>query len=160
MTGPAIRRLTARDLSAMRTMLTPFGDAFGEPDTYTAAQPDDAYLGRLLGGGQFIAIAAMAEGTVTGDLAAYVLPKFEQARSEVYIYDLPLRRNGGDKVSQPRSSMRCSMRPAASALGSSMCRRIRRTRPPWRFMPDSAPARPCCISTWTWSMGDAAHDSR
>jgi aminoglycoside 3-N-acetyltransferase I len=36
----------------------------------------------------FIAVAALAEGKVVGGLAAYVLPKFEQARSEGYIYDL------------------------------------------------------------------------
>src|SRR3546814_21191931 len=36
----------------------------------------------------FIALAALEGGAVIGGLAAYELPKFEQARSEIYIYDL------------------------------------------------------------------------
>jgi ribosomal protein S18 acetylase RimI-like enzyme len=36
----------------------------------------------------FIALAAFDYEIVVGGLAAYVLPKFEQARSEIYIYDL------------------------------------------------------------------------
>lgn len=58
----------------------------------SAAQPGDGYLTRLLDGDAFIALAAVkgTEGAqeVVGGLAAYVLPKFEQERSEVYIYDL------------------------------------------------------------------------
>jgi aminoglycoside 3-N-acetyltransferase I len=33
-------------------------------------------------------LAALEDGAVIGGLAAYELPKFEQARSEIYIYDL------------------------------------------------------------------------
>ena len=69
-------------------MLTMLGEAFGEPDTYTAKQPDDDYLRRLLARDSFIALAATDEDTVIGGLAAYVLTKFEQARSEIHIYDL------------------------------------------------------------------------
>jgi len=68
-----------------------FGEAFGEPDTYGAHVPDDAYLRGLLAKPHFIAIAARAGGEVVGGLAAYVLEKFEQARSEIYIYDLAVR---------------------------------------------------------------------
>jgi aminoglycoside 3-N-acetyltransferase I len=79
-------------------MLTMFGEAFDDAATYGAARPDDAYLARLLGGETFIAVAAMREGAVVGGLAAYVLEKFEQARREIYIYDLavalPHRRQG------------------------------------------------------------------
>jgi aminoglycoside 3-N-acetyltransferase I len=65
-----------------------FGEAFGEPDTYGRARPGAAYLRRLLGGESFIAIAAMQDAEVVGGLAAYELRKFEQERSEIYIYDL------------------------------------------------------------------------
>lgn len=65
-----------------------FGAAFGEADTYTRAQPDDAYLRELLGGKTFLAVAAVRDDAVVGGLAAYELRKFEQARSEIYIYDL------------------------------------------------------------------------
>jgi aminoglycoside 3-N-acetyltransferase I len=75
----------------MRAMLALFGDAFGEADTYTGAQPDDAYLRKLLSSGTFLAIAAFEDHAVIGGIAAYVLPKFEQARTELYIYDLAVK---------------------------------------------------------------------
>jgi ribosomal protein S18 acetylase RimI-like enzyme len=56
--------------------------------TYTSNQPDDGYLKTLLTSDTFVALAALEGDTVVGGLAAYVLQKFEQARSEMYIYDL------------------------------------------------------------------------
>jgi aminoglycoside 3-N-acetyltransferase I len=82
----------------MHAMLTMFGQAFGEVETYGAARPSDDYLARLLGSDRFIALAAIDDAAVAGGLAAYVLDKFEQERSEIYIYDLavaePYRRAG------------------------------------------------------------------
>ena len=72
----------------MDGILTVFGNAFEDQDTYGARRPGAAYLRDLLGGRDFIALAAVAEGQVVGGLAAYELRKFEQERSEVYIYDL------------------------------------------------------------------------
>ena len=69
-------------------MLAMFGRAFEDISTYTERQPDDGYLTRLLESSTFIGVAAITEGRVVGGLAAYVLTKFEQARSEIYIYDL------------------------------------------------------------------------
>ena len=86
--APAIRRLTGHDLAGMRAMLAMMGDAFGDRATYTAMQPDDDYLRRLLDGPHFVALVGMAGDEVVGGLVAYELPKFEQARSEFYIYDL------------------------------------------------------------------------
>lgn len=83
-----IRQLGPGDLGLFRAMLAMFGAAFGEADTYTRAQPDDAYLKELLGGKTFLAVAAVRDDAVVGGLAAYELRKFEQARSEIYIYDL------------------------------------------------------------------------
>ncbi|WP_259371964.1 AAC(3)-I family aminoglycoside N-acetyltransferase [Caldimonas mangrovi] len=83
-----IRVLGDRDLAALRGMLSMFGEAFEDVPTYTAKQPDDRYLEGLLSNDNFIAVAALAGSQVIGGLAAYVLPKFEQARSELYIYDL------------------------------------------------------------------------
>ena len=65
-----------------------FGRAFGDVATYTSRPPDDGHLARLLASSTFIAVAAFDAGAVVGGLAAYLLPKFEQARSELYIYDL------------------------------------------------------------------------
>lgn len=80
--------LTPDNIPLLRNMLTMFGAAFNDLPTYTEQQPDDAWLAALLSKPDFIAIAAVAEGAVVGGLAAYVLTKFEQARSETYIYDL------------------------------------------------------------------------
>jgi aminoglycoside 3-N-acetyltransferase I len=83
-----IHPLAAEDLALMDGLLTMFGEAFGEPDTYGSARPSEAYLQRLLGSDSFIAIAAQHDDEIVGGLAAYELRKFEQERSEIYIYDL------------------------------------------------------------------------
>ena len=84
----SIRQLRANDVALMEALLTTFGEAFHEVETYSAARPSKAYLDRLLGSNNFIALAAVKNGSVVGGLAAYELPKFEQERSEIYIYDL------------------------------------------------------------------------
>ncbi|MEO5866138.1 MAG: AAC(3)-I family aminoglycoside N-acetyltransferase [Sphingomonas sp.] len=88
MTATAIRQIGPRNIDDFRAMLAMFGDAFDDVETYTAAQPADSYLHNLLSADTFVALAAFANGSVVGGLAAYVLRKFERARSEVYIYDL------------------------------------------------------------------------
>lgn len=96
--APEIRVLGAHDVATTRSLLAMFGRAFDDEQTYTGSQPENSYLQRLLESDTFIAIAALTEGKVVGGLAGYVLPKFEQARSEFYIYDLaveePYRRRG------------------------------------------------------------------
>jgi aminoglycoside 3-N-acetyltransferase I len=83
-----IRVLGPQDVPVLRRMLVMFGRAFVDLPTYTHHPPDDAYLHRMLESPTFLAIAALAGPDVVGGLAGYVLPKFEQARSEFYIYDL------------------------------------------------------------------------
>ena len=83
-----VYQLKSCDVETLRAMLAMFGEAFDEIETYTAMQPDDAYLENLLASNHFIALAAVRDDVVVGGLAAYELPKFEQARSEIYIYDL------------------------------------------------------------------------
>ena len=94
----SFRHLGPDDVGAMRAMLATFGAAFEDVPTYAGAQPTDDYLAGLLADRGLIALAAMAGEEVVGGLVAYVLRKFEQARSEVYIYDLavaePWRRQG------------------------------------------------------------------
>jgi aminoglycoside 3-N-acetyltransferase I len=84
----SVRALGPDDIPTMRAMLTMFGTAFHDARTYSAAQPGAQYLQRLLGSDSFIALAALQREEVVAGLAAYVLRKFEQERSEVYIYDL------------------------------------------------------------------------
>lgn len=83
-----IHQLTPDDIETMNALSTMFGEAFDEMKTYTGSRPSDGYLRKLLGGDAFIALAALKDGKVIGGLAAYELTKFEQERSEIYIYDL------------------------------------------------------------------------
>lgn len=79
------------DLPLLKELLKVFAEVFEEPETYQGAVPSDAYLESLLADDNFIPLVAIDEGTVAGGLAAYVLKKFEQERSEIYIYDLGVR---------------------------------------------------------------------
>lgn len=88
MASHSIRHLEAADAEVFRELLNVFGEAFEDTGSYCRAQPGTAYLEELLGGEDFIALAAFQGDQVIGGLAAYVLKKFEQERSEIYIYDL------------------------------------------------------------------------
>ncbi|MEX2126202.1 MAG: AAC(3)-I family aminoglycoside N-acetyltransferase [Woeseia sp.] len=93
-----IHLLAPGDVALMEALLTTFGEAFDEVETYSGARPNAAYLERLLASDYFIALAALKSSEVVGGIAAYELHKFEQERSEIYIYDLavaaPHRREG------------------------------------------------------------------
>lgn len=82
------KTLTSTDVPLLKTLLRVFGEAFEELDTYQSAVPGEAYLRDLLGQPHFIALVALDGDMVVGGLAAYELQKFEQARKELYIYDL------------------------------------------------------------------------
>jgi aminoglycoside 3-N-acetyltransferase I len=83
-----LRRLAPGDVSLFRKLNVLFGEAFGEPETYTAEPPRDAYLEGLLAKEHVIALVALKGDEAVGGLVAYELDKFERARREVYIYDL------------------------------------------------------------------------
>lgn len=83
-----IRRLTAGDRALFTGMLDLFAAAFDDPDSYSARRPSPAHLERLFASDVFIPLVALSGGAVVGALAAYELVKFEQERSEIYIYDL------------------------------------------------------------------------
>ena len=92
-----VRRLTRRDLSAVRELNEVFADAFKDPDSYRP-KPSDSYVRALLAKKHVIVLVAFAGPTVVGGIVAYVLDKFEQRRNEIYLYDLavsaPHRRKG------------------------------------------------------------------
>lgn len=77
----------------LRQLVQVFGEAFEEPETYLSEKTSTEYLEGLLQKPHIIFIAAIFEDSVVGGLAAYVLEKFEQERSEVYIYDLAVHRD-------------------------------------------------------------------
>ena len=94
----SIRRLSPDDAALMDGVLSVFGEAFGDVETYGGARPGAAYRERLLGDDGFVLLAALKGDAVVGGLAAYELRKFERERSEFYVYDLavaaPHRREG------------------------------------------------------------------
>ena len=83
-----VRQLMPADAERMDALLDLFGRAFDDAQAYGSARPGRAYQERLLASETFIALIAEQSGAVVGGLAAYELRKFEQERSEVYIYDL------------------------------------------------------------------------
>ena len=83
-----VRRLGPGELGAFRAMNRLFGKVFEDPASYAANPPSDAYAAEQLARDDTVLILAETADEVIGALAGYVLPKFEQARSEVYIYDL------------------------------------------------------------------------
>ncbi len=70
-------------------MLDLFSDVFSDPSSYSTNRPSNDYIQQLLSDKNFIALVAKNDsGKVIGALASYVLRKFEQERSEIFIYDL------------------------------------------------------------------------
>lgn len=83
-----ICRLSPADVPRLRALNALFGEAFADPDSYAASPPDDAWLESVLAREHVIALVGMAGDEMVGGLVAYELDKFEQARREIYIYDL------------------------------------------------------------------------
>lgn len=88
MSAFSIQRLRPESSHLVPGLLGMFGNAFEDADTYTARRPDAAYLAKLLAKNEVFVIVAAAQGKIVGGLVAYELHKIEQARSEIYIYDL------------------------------------------------------------------------
>ena len=83
-----VRRLGPDDVQAMRLVNRLYREVFDDPAAFDTAPPSDEYLGRLLGRDGFAALAAFDGDVPVGALCAYRLDKYEQQRSEYYIYDL------------------------------------------------------------------------
>lgn len=90
--------LRSQDTGILRSLLRVFGEAFEQIEVYESPAPSEEYLRALLGKPHVVALAALDRQEVVGGLVAYVLEKFEQERSEMYLYDLavsePHRRRG------------------------------------------------------------------
>ncbi len=87
------KQLSTADTDIFKKLLKMFGEAFHDMDAYQSAIPSDAYLAKLLGKSHIIPLVAMDGENVVGGLVAYELEKFEQERSEIYIYDLAVDEN-------------------------------------------------------------------
>lgn len=84
----SVERLQIGDIARFRAMNALFAAVFEDPDSYAAAPPSDAYVEALLRNETVFPLVAIEQGEIIGALVAYELVKFEQARSEIYIYDL------------------------------------------------------------------------
>lgn len=82
-----VRRIMPEDVGLMEPLLDMFGQVFDDV-AYSAKRPSVDYQRKLLASDYFIALAAFKEDAIVGGIAAYELRKFEQERSEIYIYDL------------------------------------------------------------------------
>ncbi len=93
-----IRKLGVTNIKALRELNKVFAVAFEDDITHLSKSPSDLYLTKLLAKQDFIALAVSVNEAIVGGLIAYVLEKYEQERSEIYIYDLAVeeqyRRNG------------------------------------------------------------------
>jgi aminoglycoside 3-N-acetyltransferase I len=82
------RRLQSSDVELMRQLNVVFADAFEDHETHLSRKPSDAYLTSLLSKKHFVTLIAFNGSVVVGGLIAYALEKYEQERSEIYLYDL------------------------------------------------------------------------
>jgi aminoglycoside 3-N-acetyltransferase I len=85
-----IHQLLPDDIDRLNALVRVFGEAFDDPETYGENRPSADYWRCLLAGDTFIALVALHENEVIGGIAAYELRKFEQVRSEIYLYDLAI----------------------------------------------------------------------
>lgn len=87
-----ILRVKKNNIDRLRELNFVFGNAFEDTKSYHSKKPSIRYLQRLIEKPHFIVLVAVARGKVVGGLVAYILEKFEQQRSEVYIYDLAVEK--------------------------------------------------------------------
>jgi aminoglycoside 3-N-acetyltransferase I len=84
----SVKQITSAEISLINDLLDMFGNAFNDVESYASNRPSPDYLKKLLDNDYFIALVALKNDEVVGGIAAYELKKFEQERSEIYIYDL------------------------------------------------------------------------
>jgi aminoglycoside 3-N-acetyltransferase I len=83
------RQLQATDTLLFQDLLKLFAEVFEDPESYQSNIPDVEYIRNfLLDDAHIVLVAETEDGGVVGGLVAYELQKFEQRRSELYIYDL------------------------------------------------------------------------
>jgi len=89
--SPSIRsvRLKAADRDLARALFALMAEVFEE-----GCEPlSDGYLDRLLGRPEFWALAALDGEEIIGGLTAHVLPMTSAETSELFIYDVAVRRD-------------------------------------------------------------------
>ena len=82
-----IKRLTKEDIFTFNSLIDMFNLVFEEEPKIKS----EAHSLKLLGGNDFIAIAALTENQVAGGLTAYELPMAYSDYSEIFVYDLAVK---------------------------------------------------------------------
>lgn len=82
-------RLTTGDRESAKKLFAMMAEVFGEEHERLS----DAYVDRLLSQSTFSAIAAFDENEMIGGLTAYVLPKTTSESSELFLYDVAVRKS-------------------------------------------------------------------
>ena len=82
------KQLGIFDISEFKALMKLFSEVFKEKDTYQGVKPSKNYITNFLSDNKHIVLIAQDESSVIGGLVAYELKKFEQERSEIYLYDL------------------------------------------------------------------------
>jgi aminoglycoside 3-N-acetyltransferase I len=82
-----IVRLTS-EVEKLEAINKLFAEVFEDEANYQSKLPSPEYLAAWLKDEKNIALAAEIDGEVVGGLVAFTLQKFEQERTEIYIYDL------------------------------------------------------------------------
>ena len=83
-----LKRLTVGDRDLARALFALMADVFGED----CEDLSDGYLDRLLGREDFWAMAAFADDHLLGGVTAHTLPMTRTESSELFIYDIAVRR--------------------------------------------------------------------
>jgi aminoglycoside 3-N-acetyltransferase I len=85
----SIRRLQPGDIDMVRSLNELYACAFDDPENYLQKPPSPTYVKDLLSNNTTVLLVALTEAReVVGGLTSYILPKPEQNRSEMYVYDL------------------------------------------------------------------------
>ncbi len=82
------KRLREDDIELIKQLRQVLRTAFDEDDVWNANPPKDSYLSEVLADKNYIALVTTLDNEVVGGLVAHVLPKIDQAHSELYLYDL------------------------------------------------------------------------
>jgi aminoglycoside 3-N-acetyltransferase I len=73
----------------VRSLNELYASAFDDPENYLQKPPSPTYLENLLSNNATVLLVALTEAReIVGGLTGYILPKPEQNRSEMYVYDL------------------------------------------------------------------------
>lgn len=81
-----IRKLTDQDVSAFKSLLLLFNQAFEEERDLSTTD----HLSVLLNNRQFVVLAAFSGEEILGGLTAYALPMYYGNKTEIFLYDMAI----------------------------------------------------------------------